>query len=100
MKKIHDIIIIGGGIAGMTAGLYGHRSGRDILIIERAFFGGQIISTSEIENYPGFTSIAGHSFASELYSQIADTVSYTHLLLSKHMRPSRDRSCIDRIYVL
>ena len=72
MKKIHDIIIIGGGIAGMTAGLYGHRSGRDILIIERAFFGGQIISTSEIENYPGFTSIAGHSFASELYSQIAD----------------------------
>lgn len=72
MKKNYDIIIIGGGIAGMTAGLYAYRSGRDILLIEKAFFGGQIIATSEIENYPGFTSIAGHSFASELYRQMAD----------------------------
>lgn len=70
MKKIHDIIIIGGGISGMTAAIYGRRSGKSVLIIEKGFFGGQIISTSEIENYPGAPSVQGYSFASDLYAQI------------------------------
>lgn len=71
MKTIYDIIIIGGGTAGMTAAIYGYRSGKDILIIEKSFFGGQIISTSEVENFPGFSSIKGYSFASELHQQIS-----------------------------
>lgn len=70
MEEIYDIIIIGGGTAGMTAAIYGHRSGKKILIIEKNLFGGQIISTSEIENYPGLPSANGASFASELYGQI------------------------------
>jgi thioredoxin reductase (NADPH) len=70
LKKIYDITIIGGGIAGMTAAIYGCRSGKDVLIIERSVFGGQIISTSEIENYPGLSSIKGYSFALDLYQQI------------------------------
>lgn len=70
MKKIYDIIIIGGGIAGMTAAIYGRRCEKDILIIEKTFFGGQIISTPEIENYPGFASVQGHSLASDLHRQI------------------------------
>ena len=72
MQKIHDIIIIGGGAAGVTAAIYGYRAGKDILIIEKAVFGGQIIATSEIENYPGISSVKGYSFASELQQQIKD----------------------------
>lgn len=70
MEKIYDIIIIGGGTAGMTAAIYGCRLGKRILIIEKNFFGGQIISTSEIENYPAFPSASGYTFATELHSQI------------------------------
>ncbi len=70
MEKIYDIIIIGGGTAGMTAAIYGCRLGKRILIVEKNFFGGQIISTSEIENYPAFSSASGYAFATELHSQI------------------------------
>lgn len=70
MEKVYDIIIIGGGTAGMTAAIYGCRLGKRILIIEKNFFGGQIISTPEIENYPAFPSANGYTFATGLHSQI------------------------------
>lgn len=53
MSKIFDTIIIGGGPAGLSAGLYAARSKMDTLIIERAKFGGQATTTDELENYPG-----------------------------------------------
>lgn len=56
---MRDILIIGGGAAGMTAGLYAARAGLDALIIERAFSGGQASTTNEIENYPGFPGSIG-----------------------------------------
>ncbi|MDO4545683.1 MAG: FAD-dependent oxidoreductase, partial [Bacillota bacterium] len=70
MSKIYDIIIIGGGTAGMTAAIYGHRAGRSVLVIEKSFLGGQIISTSEIENYPGLASATGYDFAGSLQEQL------------------------------
>lgn len=70
LKKVYDIVIIGGGTAGMTAAIYGCRSGKKVLIIERSVFGGQIISTPEIENYPGLISPKGHTFAADLFRQI------------------------------
>ena len=70
LKKVYDIVIIGGGTAGMTAAIYGCRSGKKVLIIERSVFGGQIISTPEIENYPGLISPKGHTFAAYLFRQI------------------------------
>ena len=52
--NIYDLIIIGGGPAGLTAGIYAARSGLNTVLLERAALGGQIISTDWIENYPGF----------------------------------------------
>lgn len=53
MEKIYDIIIIGGGPAGLAAGLYGSRAKLETLIIERDKTGGQIVTTDEVANYPG-----------------------------------------------
>lgn len=53
MSHVHDIIVIGGGPAGLSAGLYGSRSKLDVLIIEKEKFGGQVTTTDELENYPG-----------------------------------------------
>ncbi|MBU3159891.1 thioredoxin-disulfide reductase [Clostridium frigoris] len=53
MEHIYDTIIIGGGPAGLSAGLYASRSRMDTLLIERAEFGGQVATTNEIDNYPG-----------------------------------------------
>ncbi len=53
MSKIYDVIIIGGGPAGLSAGLYAGRARLDTLIIEKAREGGQIVNTAEIVNYPG-----------------------------------------------
>ncbi|MBK5241535.1 thioredoxin-disulfide reductase [Clostridium sp.] len=53
MEHIYDTIIIGGGPAGLSAGLYASRSRMDTLIIERAKYGGQVTTTDELDNYPG-----------------------------------------------
>ena len=53
MSAIFDTIIIGGGPAGLSAGLYASRSRMKTLIIERAKYGGQATTTDELENYPG-----------------------------------------------
>ena len=51
-----DLIIIGGGPAGLTAGIYGIRAGLDLIIIEKISPGGQVVNSYEIENYPGFAN--------------------------------------------
>ena len=53
MEKIYDVIILGAGPAGLSAGLYAGRSRLSTLIIEKGVDGGQIAITNEIENYPG-----------------------------------------------
>ncbi|MSQ26378.1 MAG: thioredoxin-disulfide reductase [Dehalococcoidia bacterium] len=54
MTQTHDVVIIGGGVAGLSAGLYTVRAKLDTLLIERTVMGGQIINSEAIENYPGF----------------------------------------------
>ena len=64
-----DIIIIGAGTAGLTAAIYCRRAGMDTVIYEAEAYGGQIINTPEIENYPGFTNISGFEYATKLFEQ-------------------------------
>lgn len=56
---MHDIIIVGGGPAGLTAGLYAARAGADVLLLEAGMPGGQASTTDRIENYPGFPEGVG-----------------------------------------
>lgn len=66
---MYDIIIIGGGTAGLTAGIYGARAGKKVIILEGNVCGGQIIYAKEVENYPGIKNISGYDFANNLYNQ-------------------------------
>ena len=67
--NIYDIIIIGGGPAGLTAAVYGLRAGKKVLVIEKGTFGGQITSSPKVENIPGFVSVTGNEFAEKLIEQ-------------------------------
>lgn len=65
-----DVVIIGCGIAGMTAAIYLKRANVNVCIVERTAPGGQINMIHEINNYPGFKSIDGPSFAFSVFDQI------------------------------
>lgn len=67
-----DIIVVGGGPAGMTAALYSLRNGKSALVIEKAGFGGQITFSPKVENIPGFISLSGNEFADKFFDQIME----------------------------
>ncbi len=67
--KIYDVIIVGAGTAGLSAAIYVLRAGRSVLVLEEGNYGGQIIVTPAIENYPGIAKISGYEFAQGLYEQ-------------------------------
>ena len=66
---MYDIIIVGGGPAGLTAAVYARRNGKTVLVIEKSVFGGQIVNTPKVENIPGFAEISGDDFADRLLEQ-------------------------------
>ena len=67
---MYDIIVVGGGPAGMTAALYARRNGKTVLVIEKNGFGGQITHSPRVENYPGTLSMSGNEFADKTLDQI------------------------------
>jgi len=69
---MYDIIIIGAGPAGLTAAIYGRRANKKVLVLEAKTYGGQIINTLDIENYPVEAHISGFDFATKLYNQTKD----------------------------
>lgn len=69
---MYDVIIIGAGVSGMTASIYGARSLKKILVLESKSYGGQIIETKMIENYPAEKNISGFDLATKLYNQVKD----------------------------
>ena len=70
MKYQYNTIILGSGVAGMTAAIYLKRSNIDVLVIEKESPGGQVNRTSDIENYPGFSSIKGPELAFKMFEQM------------------------------
>lgn len=67
-----NVIIVGAGIAGMTAGIYVKRAGFSVLIIEKMVHGGQIINTLNIENWPGDYGVSGADLSEKIYNQVSD----------------------------
>ena len=66
---MHDIIIIGAGPAGMTAAIYARRAAKSVLVLEAVNYGGQILNTPDIENYPAEAHVSGYDFSTKLYEQ-------------------------------
>ena len=64
-----DIIIIGGGIAGLTSAVYALRTGKSVVLFEEKAYGGQISQSHEVENYPGILSVSGAELSMILHSQ-------------------------------
>ena len=69
---MYDIVIIGAGPAGLSAAIYGQRAGKETLLIDAKGFGGQIINTPEVENYPGIKKVSGLELATNLYEQATE----------------------------
>jgi len=66
---MYDIIVIGGGPAGLTAAIYAKRANKSCLVIEKGAFGGQITFSPKVENIPGFAQVTGNEFAEKLVEQ-------------------------------
>src|SRR5690625_4138594 len=66
-EKIHDVVIIGAGPAGMTAAVYASRANLDTVMLERGVPGGQMANTEDVENYPGYDFITGPELSSKMF---------------------------------
>ena len=66
---LYDILIIGGGPAGLTAATYARRAGKTVLVIEKNAFGGQITWSPKVENFPGYLSLSGTELGDKLLEQ-------------------------------
>ena len=66
---MYDIIIVGAGPAGMTAAIYARRAAKTVMVLEAVNYGGQILNTPDIENYPAEAHISGYDFSTKLYEQ-------------------------------
>ena len=65
----YDIVVVGGGPAGLAAAIYARRANKSVLILEKTSFGGQMTFSPKIENYPGFISVSGTELADSLVEQ-------------------------------
>ncbi len=71
-NRAYDIIIVGGGPAGLTAALYSRRANKTVLVLEKETFGGQITFSPKVENIPGAGVVSGNEFSEKLVDQVMD----------------------------
>lgn len=69
MNEHFDIVVVGGGPAGLTAAIYARRAGKSVLVLEKEAFGGQIASSPRVDNFPGCYGVSGAELADRLFSQ-------------------------------
>ena len=91
---MYDIGIIGGGTAGMTAAIYGLRAGKSVVIIEGESFGGQIVFSPHVENYPGISKMSGNEFATNLLDQAMNFGAETMFTNVERIRVEDDKKII------
>lgn len=90
----YDLIVVGGGPAGMTAALYALRNGKTVLLLERNAFGGQMNDSPRIENYPGVPSISGLELADRMMRQILDQGAQVELENAVRIDPAGPRRLV------
>ncbi len=66
---MYDVVVIGAGPAGLSSAIYALRAGRRVLVLEGKSYGGQIVNTPKVENYPGIKEISGFEFATNMFEQ-------------------------------
>lgn len=71
-ENIWDVVIVGGGPAGLTAAIYAARAGKSVLVLEKNGFGGQIAWSPRVENFPGTAAVSGAEFSDRLLGQALD----------------------------
>ena len=69
---MYDVVIVGAGIAGLTAAIYATRAGKSVLVLEGKIYGGQIINTFQIENWPGDYGVSGVDLMQKIYKQATE----------------------------
>ncbi len=98
---MHDIAIIGAGIAGLTAAIYGCRANKKVLVLESKVYGGQIINTFGIENWPGDFGISGVDLMKKIYQQATDLgaeVEFDEVVELVDKGDYKEIRCEDEIY--
>ncbi|MBQ7170817.1 MAG: FAD-dependent oxidoreductase [Clostridia bacterium] len=85
---MYDSIVIGGGPAGLTAAIYLRRAGKQVLLLEREAYGGQMTFSPKIENYPGISSIAGSELADRMLAHALDQGMETEFAEAGEIVPS------------
>ncbi|MGE4443066.1 MAG: FAD-dependent oxidoreductase [Desulfomicrobium sp.] len=97
----HDVVIIGSGPAGLTAGIYAKRAGLDAVVLEKGIIGGQVSVTPEVENYPGFLNIGGKMLMDMIHEQAKQYVDVVTGQTVEEIKIGRDLEVLtqDRLYV-
>ena len=93
-----DIIVIGGGAAGMTAALYALRSGKSVLVLEKENFGGQIANSPRVENFPSIKEISGSDLSSNMFDQICSLGAEFELENVEHIEKVDDHFVVTTDY--
>lgn len=72
MAKEYDVVIVGAGVAGMTAAIYVRRANKSVIVLDSKTYGGQIINTSNVANWPGIPGVSGVELSQKIYHQMKD----------------------------
>jgi thioredoxin reductase (NADPH) len=89
-EEIYDILIVGGGPAGLSAGIYGVRSGKKTILLEGKLIGGQLFNTDHIDNYLGFSMIPGYQLAEKMEAHARKVGLPIEMAMASKISLSRD----------
>lgn len=97
----HELVIIGSGPAGLTAGIYAKRAGLDAVVLEKGIVGGQVSVTPEVENYPGFINIGGKMLMDMIHEQARQYVDVVTGQTVEEIKIGKNLEVLtqDRVYV-